>query len=142
LIFLIKILFFSQNFALKQLFKQPQTAFRIRQKQKADKNFMGSSRIFYKAFFIYYKMNRIFQYLGLAHHRREFKHQLRILIIFTLGFTIAFSWRQTVFDISLDFIKSFINAGTDSLSILTSIFITVVSILLIYITSYFLKDDY
>lgn len=74
--------------------------------------------------------------------KKEFKRQLRILILFTLGFTIAFTWRQTIFDLSQSLIQFFIEVkSTSTLSILTSIFITLVSIILIYLTSHYLKDN-
>lgn len=74
--------------------------------------------------------------------KREFKRQLRILILFTLGFTIAFTWRQTIFDISQSLIQIFLEIkSTSALSILTSTFITIVSLILIYLTSYYLRDN-
>ncbi|MEK6760908.1 MAG: DUF5654 family protein [Nanoarchaeota archaeon] len=74
--------------------------------------------------------------------RREFKRQIRLLIIITLGFTIAFTWRQTVFDLSLAFVKSMTNIRNDSeLSILASLFITVLSVVLIYLVAHLLKDS-
>lgn len=74
--------------------------------------------------------------------KREFKRQLRILILFTLGFTIAFTWRQTIFDLSQSLIQYFIEVNsTSALSILASVFITLVSVVLIYITSYYLRDN-
>jgi len=76
-------------------------------------------------------------------YRKEFRHQLRLLIVFTLGFTIAFTWRQTIFDISQTFVQFITNIkDSTSLSILTSTFITLISIFLIYITAHFLKDEY
>lgn len=73
--------------------------------------------------------------------RKEFRNQLRLLIIVTLGFTIAFTWRQTTFDISQNFVRWLIDVkGDGTLSILTSLFITLFSVILIYIASYFLKD--
>lgn len=73
--------------------------------------------------------------------KKEFKRQLRILILFTLGFTIAFTWRQTVFDLSQLIIRFFTEIkNTSVLSILTSTFITIISIILIYLTSYYLRD--
>ena len=73
--------------------------------------------------------------------RREFRRQLRMLIVVTLGFTIAFSWRQTTFDLSQSFIQWITKTQNSSLStILTSIFITLLSILLIVGTSNFFKD--
>ena len=72
---------------------------------------------------------------------REFRKQLRLLIIVTLGFTVAFTWRQTVFDLSLSIVKAFTSIeSTSALSILASSFITLVSLGLIYATSHILKD--
>ncbi|MFH1917598.1 MAG: hypothetical protein ABIJ14_00615 [Nanoarchaeota archaeon] len=75
--------------------------------------------------------------------KREFKKQARLLITITLGFTIAFTWRQTVFDISqsaVQFITHIQNLEISS--ILTSIFITIISVIFIYLTSHFLKDNW
>ena len=73
--------------------------------------------------------------------KREFKRQLRMLIVFTLGFTIAFSWRQTTFDLSQSFVNFLLDLKNAAAStILTSIFITLVSILLIYLTAHWLKE--
>ena len=75
--------------------------------------------------------------------KKEFRRQARILILFTLGFTIAFTWRETIFDLSQSFIQLFTEtSSTSTLSIMTSTFITLVSIILIYITSYYLRDSY
>lgn len=72
----------------------------------------------------------------------EFKRQLRMLIVITLGFTIAFTWRQTIFDLSQSFVNFFIHVQSSSFSsILASTFITIISILLIYLTAYFLKEE-
>ena len=73
--------------------------------------------------------------------KKEFRRQLRMIIIVTLGFTIAFTWRQTIFDLSESIINFFINVQNPGLSsILTSTFITLVSIILIYLAAHFLKD--
>jgi hypothetical protein len=74
--------------------------------------------------------------------QKEFKKQIKTLIIVTLGFTIAFTWRQTIFDLSLAIVKFFTNIKDSSaLSILTSLFITLLSIFIIYLTSHYLKDE-
>jgi hypothetical protein len=74
--------------------------------------------------------------------KKEFRRQIRMLIIVTLGFTIAFTWRQTIFDASQSIVKFFLNVqGSTTLSVLTSLFITIVSIILIYLTAHFLKDN-
>ena len=71
----------------------------------------------------------------------ESRRELRLLITFTLGFTIAFTWRQTIFDVSQEFIKFLTNTSNHSyLSILTSVFITLLSILLISLVSHWLKE--
>ena len=73
--------------------------------------------------------------------KKEFRRQLRILILFTLGFTIAFSWRQTIFDISQTLVNTILKIKSSTAStLLTSIFITLVSIIIIYITAHWLKD--
>ncbi len=68
--------------------------------------------------------------------KRELRRQMRMLITFTLGFTIAFTWRQTIFDASQSFINWVIGIK-DSVtsSIITSVFITLSSVLLIYLSS-------
>jgi len=73
--------------------------------------------------------------------KKEFRRQMRMLIVVTLGFTIAFTWRQTVFDIFKELVQFITNIqNSASLSILTSFMITIFSIFLIYMTSHLLKD--
>jgi len=55
---------------------------------------------------------------------REFRKQLQMLIIVTFGFTIAFTWRQAIFNLSLATVRFFTNIKNFSaLNILASIFI-------------------
>lgn len=80
-------------------------------------------------------------FIGGKNFENEFKKQIRMLIIVTFGFTIAFTWRQTIFDLSQSLVQFITNVqGSELLSILTSTFITFLSILLIYLTSHYLKD--
>ncbi|PIN90937.1 hypothetical protein COU60_01180 [Candidatus Pacearchaeota archaeon CG10_big_fil_rev_8_21_14_0_10_34_76] len=80
-------------------------------------------------------------FIGGENFKKEFRRQLRLLIIVALGFTIAFTWRQTIFDVVESFVIRFINVqGTATLSFLTSFFITIFSLLLMLIASYFLTD--
>jgi len=75
------------------------------------------------------------------HFRKEFKKQVRTLILFTLGFTIAFTWRQTIFDLSLSVVKWVTNIQNSAeLSLLSSILVTIVSLIVIFLTSHWLKD--
>jgi len=87
-------------------------------------------------------MERVLRnYIGVDNIKKEFRRQLRLLIIITLGFTIAFTWRQTIFDLSFVFVAFLTNIQNNTtLSILSSILITIVSVGLIYVTSYWLKD--
>jgi hypothetical protein len=80
-------------------------------------------------------------FIGGEQFRKEVKRQIRLLIVVTLGFTMAFSWRQTVFDIFQTVVhKIFTSTGSAALSILTSLAITIISILLIFAASYLLQD--
>ena len=74
--------------------------------------------------------------------KNEFRKQIRMLIIVTLGFTIAFTWRPTVFDASQALVQFSTNVqGSMALGVLTSLFITIVSIILIYLAAHYLKDN-
>ena len=73
--------------------------------------------------------------------KNEFRKQVRMLIIVTLGFTIAFTWRQTVFDMSLSLVKLMTSIqNSTELSIITSSLITITSLILIFIAAHWLKD--
>ncbi len=83
----------------------------------------------------------IWNFIGSKNIKKEYRRQLKLLITFTLGFTIAFTWRQTTFDLSLalvSFVTKIKNSST--LSILSSTLITVVSVVLIYFSSHWLKE--
>lgn len=72
--------------------------------------------------------------------KQEFRRQIRLLIVFTLGFTIAFTWRQTAFDLSQSFVLWITKIeNSNTATILTSTFITLISIILIYFTSHMLQ---
>lgn len=79
-------------------------------------------------------------YLG-NQYRSEFKKQMRMFLIFTLGFTIAFTWRETIFDLSKSFVKWLTHSnGTNATSIWASVFITIVCVILIFLTARWLRD--
>jgi len=74
--------------------------------------------------------------------KREFRRQIRMLVTFSLGFTIAFTWRQATYDISKTFVEFITNIkDSTSLTLMTAIFVTLLSILIITLTTYFLQDD-
>ncbi|MAG25062.1 hypothetical protein CMI47_05725 [Candidatus Pacearchaeota archaeon] len=80
-------------------------------------------------------------FVGGDNFKKEFRKQLRLLILITLSFTIAFAWRQTIFDIFETLILHFINVrNSATASVLTSLAITLMSLLVIYLASNFLKD--
>lgn len=89
-------------------------------------------------------MEKIKRFLWGGHaFKREFREQMRLFIVVTFGFTIAFSWRQTFFDASEALISHFIHTNTaTTLSILASTFITVISLGIIYLASHYLKETY
>ena len=75
--------------------------------------------------------------------KKEHKKEIRLLIAITLGFTIAFTWRQTIFDSFQVLVNFFVDTKSSALSsILTSSLITLVSIALIRITSHILKENH
>lgn len=66
--------------------------------------------------------------------KKEFIRQIKYLVIFTLGFTIAFSWRETIFDATQSLVQWFLDIQSSTiLSILTSITVTIFSIIIIWI---------
>ena len=84
---------------------------------------------------------RISKYFSRNGYRREFRRELRLLLVVTFGFTIGFTWRETIFDLSWALMQWMTHAQNNStLSILSSVFITLVCLGLIYLASYFLKE--
>ncbi len=74
--------------------------------------------------------------------KKEHRKEIRLMIVVTLGFTIAFTWRQTIFDVFQSIVNFFVDAKSTALSsILTSTLITLVSIGLIRLTSHILKES-
>ena len=82
-----------------------------------------------------------FFYVG-HNYREEVRTQIRMWIMITLAFTIAFSWRETIFELSKTFMQ-WVTRTEDgnSLNALTSLFITLISVLLIFLASHYLKKE-
>jgi cation transport ATPase len=73
-------------------------------------------------------------------YKDEFRKQMRMIITFTLGFTIAFAWRETIFDWSKS-AAAWITHSRDGGSTLgATMFITIFSILLLFLTSRWLGE--
>jgi hypothetical protein len=86
-------------------------------------------------------MNRLNHFfIGGENFRKEFIKQVRLLIVVTIGFTIAFSWRQTTFDAAQTLVQKLTSTNGVSSSVLTSLFITLVGVLILILSSFYLKE--
>lgn len=73
-------------------------------------------------------------------YKSEIRKQLRMIITFTLGFTIAFTWREYLYQGSINLWKTITKTNGDG-ALGGAVFITVLSLILIYATAYWLKDN-
>src|SRR3989339_1263501 len=80
-------------------------------------------------------------FIGSDRFAHEFWQEVKMFIIFGLGFTIAFTWRQTIFD-TMEYLVQWITniQSSTSLSILTSVSTTIVCLILIFLTAKFFQD--
>lgn len=74
--------------------------------------------------------------------KQEFRKQIRFAITAAVGFIIAFSWREAVFDLFLNFASRILDLPIDhySTKIYTALIITLLGVLLIFFTSKVLKE--
>lgn len=74
--------------------------------------------------------------------RQEFRKQIRLAVTAAIGFTIAFSWREAVFDLFLNFTSRVLDLSIDhySTKIYAAILITILGVVLIFFTSKILKE--
>jgi uncharacterized membrane protein len=73
--------------------------------------------------------------------KKEFRRQVRLAVIAAVGFLIAFSWRNALYNSSQKIVEKITSATGDVLTELyTAIFITFLGVLLILISSRFLKE--
>ena len=74
--------------------------------------------------------------------KSEFRRQLRFAITAGIGFTVAFAWRNAIFDTFLDIVSRILKVAPNHFltEIYTAIFITAVAVLAIFITSKILRD--
>lgn len=85
------------------------------------------------------KKHRIFN--AQKSFRKEFKRQIRFAIIAATGFLIAFSWRNAVYNSSRDLVDKFTDVADVVLSeIYTAVFITLMGVLLIILSSRILRE--
>jgi len=73
--------------------------------------------------------------------RKEFKRQLKYAIAAAVGFLIAFAWRDAIYNAVHEIIQRFEDSTKVMASeISTAVFITVVGVLIIIISSRLLRD--
>jgi putative Mn2+ efflux pump MntP len=75
--------------------------------------------------------------------RLEFKRQIRIAVVAAIGFSIAFAWRNAVFDAFQSFVARFLDVpiGHYLSEVYTAIAITIAGVILIMLTSKLLKES-
>jgi hypothetical protein len=75
--------------------------------------------------------------------RKEFKRQIKFAIIAAVGFTIAFAWRDAVFEGVLNYVSRILEVSPTHFltEIYTAITITFLGVLVIFITSKILKGE-
>ena len=75
--------------------------------------------------------------------RKEFKRQIRLAIVAAIGFTIAFAWRDAIFNAFQSFVSRFLDlpAGHYMTQIYTAAAITLAGVLLIMLTSKLMKEN-
>jgi hypothetical protein len=74
--------------------------------------------------------------------RKEFRKQIRLAVVAAIGFTIAFAWRNAIFDSFQDALVRFLDVQKYHFltEIYTALAITIVGVSLILVTSKFLKE--
>lgn len=73
--------------------------------------------------------------------KKEFRRQLRLAIIAAIGFTIAFAWRNAIYNSAQELVIKFTQSAHLILTeIYTAIFITLIAVVLILFTSKILKE--
>jgi len=74
--------------------------------------------------------------------KKEFRRQIRLAILAAIGFTIAFAWKRAIFDSFQSFVTRFLDVpvGHYLSETYTAIAITLVGVLLIFISSKILRD--
>lgn len=74
--------------------------------------------------------------------KREFARQLRLAIAAAVGFIIAFSWRNFVFELTRNWIKAISSiTNTNIVNFTSSMLITILGVLIILASSRLLKSS-
>ena len=74
--------------------------------------------------------------------RAEFKRQIRLAITAAIGFSIAYAWREAIFETFQNFVTRFldIQEGHYLSETYTAVFITITGVIIILLTSKLLRD--
>lgn len=74
--------------------------------------------------------------------KKEFKRQIRLAIVAAIGFTIAYSWKESVFSAFQTYVTRILEVAPDHYltKVYTSLAITLAGVIIIFITSNFLKE--
>lgn len=74
--------------------------------------------------------------------KSEFKRQIRLAIAAAAGFLIAYAWREAIFDAFQSFMSRLLDVspGHYLTETYTAIFMTLVGVLVIFISSKLLRD--
>jgi len=69
--------------------------------------------------------------------RGEFKRQMRYAIAAAVGFLVIFAWRDAILNSAKNFIEKFTETSNE---VITAMFITVIGVVIILISSKLLKE--
>ena len=74
--------------------------------------------------------------------KKEFKRQIKLAIVAAAGFSIAFAWRQALFDAFQNYVSRILDVQKDHYltEIYTATAITLAGVALIFVTSKLLRD--
>jgi hypothetical protein len=74
--------------------------------------------------------------------KKEFKRQIKLAIVAAIGFTIAFAWRDAIFNTFQSFVSRVLDVPPEHFltGIYTSIAITLAGVIVIMITSRIFRD--
>lgn len=74
--------------------------------------------------------------------RKEFKRQIRMALVAAIGFTIAFAWKEAIYDTFNNYVARFLEVSPDHYLThnYTAAVITIFGVLVILVTSKILRD--
>jgi hypothetical protein len=75
--------------------------------------------------------------------KKEFRRQLRFAITAAIGFTVAFAWRNAIYDTLHNFVSRILDISPTQYTseVYSAIAITVLGVILIFVTARILKES-